>query len=74
MRNAKVGAVCLSYICNLNSYPADMLHLRVYGINFTFASFAGCLLIIIFLIRLLPVIPIWETKKGDENKPNLYEA
>ncbi len=38
----------------------------------TFASFAGCLLIITFLIRLLPVIPIWETKKGDEFKPKLY--
>jgi Ni/Fe-hydrogenase subunit HybB-like protein len=37
----------------------------------TFASFAGCLLIITFLIRLLPVIPIWETKKedGNESKP-----
>ena len=40
----------------------------------TFASFAGCLLIIIFLIRLLPVIPIWEMKRGNENKPNLQET
>lgn len=29
----------------------------------TFASFAGALLIITFLIRLFPVIPIWETVK-----------
>lgn len=34
----------------------------------TFASFAGCLLIIMFLIRLFPVIPIWEMKKGSEPK------
>ncbi len=35
----------------------------------TFASFAGCLLIITFLLRILPVIPIWEMKKGVEPKP-----
>jgi molybdopterin-containing oxidoreductase family membrane subunit len=29
----------------------------------TFASFAGVLLIIAFLIRLFPVVPIWETAK-----------
>lgn len=40
----------------------------------TFASFAGCLLIIIFLIRLLPVIPIWETKKADENESKPLEV
>ncbi|MDH5366480.1 MAG: polysulfide reductase NrfD [Cyclobacteriaceae bacterium] len=34
----------------------------------TFASFAGCLLIITFLIRLLPVIPIWEIQKENEEK------
>ena len=36
----------------------------------TFASFAGCLLIILFLIRLIPVIPIWEMKKENQRKLN----
>jgi len=36
--------------------------------SITLASFAWCLLIITFLIRLLPVIPIWEMKKGNEAK------
>lgn len=40
----------------------------------TFASFAGCLLIITLLIRLLPVIPIWEMKKGVSQKPKLQES
>jgi Ni/Fe-hydrogenase subunit HybB-like protein len=40
----------------------------------TFASFAGCLLIIALLIRLLPVIPIWETKKGEGNEHKLYDT
>ncbi len=35
----------------------------------TCASFAMVLLIITFLLRVLPVIPIWETKKGVEPKP-----
>jgi len=34
----------------------------------TCASFAMVLLIITFLLRVLPVIPIWETKKGVEPK------
>ncbi len=34
----------------------------------TFASFAACLLIITFLLRVLPVIPIWEMKRGVEPK------
>ena len=32
----------------------------------TFASFAGVLLIITFLIRIFPVIPIWETVKEEK--------
>ena len=40
----------------------------------TCASFAGCLLIIVFLIRLLPVIPIWEMKKGNGKDPKPLEA
>lgn len=40
----------------------------------TFASFAGCILIIMLLIRLVPVIPIWETKKNKEvNHQNVWE-
>ena len=42
--------------------------------SITFASFAWCLLIIIFLIRLLPVIPIWEMKNEYKNKVKLTEA
>jgi molybdopterin-containing oxidoreductase family membrane subunit len=34
----------------------------------TLASFAGVILIITFLIRLFPVIPIWETKKEEKIK------
>ncbi len=34
----------------------------------TFASFAACLLIITFLLRVLPAIPIWEMKRGVEPK------
>jgi molybdopterin-containing oxidoreductase family membrane subunit len=33
----------------------------------TFASFAGVLLIITFLIRIFPVIPIWETAKEEQD-------
>lgn len=40
----------------------------------TFASFAGCLLIIMFLIRLLPVIPIWEMKKENSDGAKLTES
>ena len=40
----------------------------------TFASFAGCLLIIMFLIRLLPVIPIWEMKKENNDGAKLTES
>ncbi len=40
----------------------------------TFASFAGCLLIITFLVKLLPVIPIWETKKEEGNEPKQQEV
>ena len=39
--------------------------------SITFASFAWCLFIIILLLRLFPIIPIWETKKGNEFKPKL---
>ncbi len=40
----------------------------------TFASFAAVLLIITFLVRLLPVIPIWETKAEERSNPKLTEA
>ncbi len=40
----------------------------------TFASFAAVLLIITFLVRLLPVIPIWETKGEDNHEPKIQEA
>ena len=42
--------------------------------SITLASFAWCLLIIIFLIRLLPVIPIWELKDEYKNKAKLTES
>ena len=38
----------------------------------TLASFAGVMLIIVFLIRLFPIIPIWETK--DELKTQTSES
>jgi Ni/Fe-hydrogenase subunit HybB-like protein len=36
----------------------------------TLASFAGVLLIITLLIRILPIIPIWETKIEEKMKPS----
>ena len=38
----------------------------------TNANFAACILIVIILIRLFPVIPIWEMQK--DNEPKLQEA
>ena len=37
----------------------------------TFASFAGCLLIITIFIRLVPVIPIWELKKSENSNQEI---
>jgi Ni/Fe-hydrogenase subunit HybB-like protein len=42
--------------------------------SITLATFAWCLFIIILLLRLFPIIPIWETKKGIQNKPNFHKS
>ena len=39
----------------------------------TFASFAGCILIITLLLKILPAVSIWETKKDNTSNPKLEQ-